>query len=401
MDSTNSTTDEMCLTNNLDEPGPSETRSSPENAIVIDSDSEGSSRTEWFSPPETPQGNVTATETNRLSQFRLDGVPVNLMTADFKNYLFYTSNFRLQQAKESGVSLDDIVVGDDCLPTWSGRTWDPASESLHHNIQSRLAAHDESQQANKLGAAAEEAIRFLQTEDEDEHCTPDLEEDGLAFTEYLGNSNPLGLSSCFSSDSDSDTESDPDNEPNSIENFDDTFQADAMFDPEPHYPDSDDEPNIFHGAHVAGVPSPYADVDLEIYEVHDDEDVENLPEMELCLEGEIYEELFNTKEAVDVEIEGSQLICTGELFEGGEEMDLDDLQDDGGSIGARENGEGATMELSRGCFGNEVIRQRVGAENEMGDGLRSSSREGPLLEQATSYNWDSDIFRETEEGFSW
>ena len=72
------------------------------------------------------------------------------MTADFKNYLFYTSNFRLQQAKESGVSLDDIIVGDDCLPTWSGRTWDAASESLHHNIQSRLAAHDESQQANKL-----------------------------------------------------------------------------------------------------------------------------------------------------------------------------------------------------------------------------------------------------------
>lgn len=174
-----------------------------------------------------------------------------------------------------------------------------------------------------------------------------------------------------------------------------------MFDPEPHYPDSDDEPNIFHGAHVAGVPSPYADVDLDIYEVYDDEDAEDLPEMELCLEGEIYEELFNTKEAVDVEIEGSQLICTGELFGEGEEMDLDDLQDDGTSIGARENGEGATMEPSRGCFGKEVIRQRVGAENETSDGLLSSSREGPLSEQATSYTWTGDIFRETEEGFSW
>ncbi|RBR11668.1 uncharacterized protein FIESC28_08895 [Fusarium coffeatum] len=404
----------MTLTNNPDEPGPSDTHS----------DSDDSSRTVYFSPPETPQGNVTATETNSFSQLCLDGVPVNLMTADFKNYLFYTSNFRLQQAKESRVSLEDIVVGDDCLPTWSGRTWDPASESLHHNIQSRLAAHDESQQANKLGAAAEEAIRFLQTEDEDEYHTPDLREDDLvstedieaeqvpdtegiwpcegAMAEFHDHSSFLGPSFSSSSDTDSDGESEPEDQPSPIETFDDMVQADAMFDPEPHYPDSDsDEPTIFHGAHVVGVPSRYGDVDLEIYEVYDDEDVEDLPEMELCLEGDIDEELFNAEEVVDVEIEGSQLICTGALFEEGEEMDLDDLQIGGASIGTREDGDGATMELSRGCFGNEVIQQRIGAENETDDGLLSSSQEGPVAEQAISYDWTGDIFRETEEGFSW
>ena len=58
MDNTNSTADEMSLTNNPDEPGPSDTRSSPENAIVIDPDSDDSSRTEWFSPPETPRMNI-------------------------------------------------------------------------------------------------------------------------------------------------------------------------------------------------------------------------------------------------------------------------------------------------------------------------------------------------------
>ncbi|KAJ4130085.1 hypothetical protein NW768_007060 [Fusarium equiseti] len=391
MDNTNCTAD-MSPTNNPNEPGPSDSRS----------DSEESSRTEYFSPPETPQGNVTAAETSKFSQLRLDGVPVNLMTADFKNYLFYNANFRLQQAKECGISLDDMVVGDDCLPTWSGRTWDPASESLHYNIQSRLVTHDEAQQASKLGAAAEEAIRFLQIEGADEYYTPDLEEVGLVFAENLDDPNSLGQTSSFSSDSDSDSESDPDDEPNFIEDFDDRVQADPMFDPEPHYPDiDDDEPNIFHGAHVAGVTSPYDDVDLEIYEVYDDEDVENLPEMELCLEGEICEQLLNTEEAVDLEIEGSQLICTGELFEEGEEMDLDDLQDNGAGIRAREDGGGATMELSHGCFGNEVIRQRVGAENERDDGFISSSREGPVVEQATSYSWTGDIFRETEEGFSW
>jgi hypothetical protein len=72
------------------------------------------------------------------------------MTADFKNYLFYSSNQRLQEAKYSGVSLDDITIGDDCLPTWSGHTWDPAAESLHDIIQSRLTTRDEAQKAGKL-----------------------------------------------------------------------------------------------------------------------------------------------------------------------------------------------------------------------------------------------------------
>lgn len=221
-------------------------------------------------------------------------------------------------------------------------------------------------------------------------------------TEFHDHSSFLGPALSSSSDTDSDGGSEPDDLPKPIVIFDNTVQADAMFDPEPHYPDSDDdEPTTFHGAYVAGVPSRYGDVDLEIYEVYDDEDVEDLPEMELCLEGEIDEELFNAEEVVDVEIEGSQLICTGALFEEGEEMDLDDLQNGGASIGDRGDGAGATMELSRGCFGDEVIRQRVGAENETDDGLPSSSREGPVVEQATSYIWTGDMFRETEEGFSW
>lgn len=72
------------------------------------------------------------------------------MTADFKNYLFYNSNTRLEQARESGVSINDIFVSEDCLPTWPGCTWDPSTESLHDIIQSRLATREEAQQAGKL-----------------------------------------------------------------------------------------------------------------------------------------------------------------------------------------------------------------------------------------------------------
>jgi hypothetical protein len=72
------------------------------------------------------------------------------MTADFKNYLFYTSNYRLEEAKQSGASLADIIVGEDCLITWSGRIWDPTAESLHETIQDRLVNLDEAQRVGIL-----------------------------------------------------------------------------------------------------------------------------------------------------------------------------------------------------------------------------------------------------------
>ncbi|KAM0354228.1 hypothetical protein ACHAPU_001268 [Fusarium lateritium] len=90
---------------------------------------------------------VTATD---FKELLVNGLPIHLMTDDFKNYLFYTSNYRLEEAKQDGASLEDITIGEDCLPVWSGRTWDPAAESLHGTIQGRLINHDEVQQVGKL-----------------------------------------------------------------------------------------------------------------------------------------------------------------------------------------------------------------------------------------------------------
>ena len=58
MDNKSFTADEMTLTNNPDEPGPSDIRSFVESATVIDSDSDESSRTEDFSPSETSRMNI-------------------------------------------------------------------------------------------------------------------------------------------------------------------------------------------------------------------------------------------------------------------------------------------------------------------------------------------------------
>jgi hypothetical protein len=97
----------------------------------------------------------TSTGIKKFKELLLDALPLNLMTADFKNYLFYTSNYRLEEAKQNGASLADIIVGEDCLLIWSGRTWDPTAESLHETIQDRLVNLDEAQ---KVGILVRETI---------------------------------------------------------------------------------------------------------------------------------------------------------------------------------------------------------------------------------------------------
>ncbi|EKJ74070.1 hypothetical protein FPSE_05724 [Fusarium pseudograminearum CS3096] len=329
--------------------GSSDTHSGLQDTIAIDSDSDESDISSCIPSSDTIDGSDLPSRVKEFSERCLNSLPLNLMTADFKNYLFYNSNQCLEEAKASGVDLDDIAVGNDCLPTWSGRTWDPTTESLHGIIQSRLATQDEAQQAGKLARddiiwktgvklyeasvqgiplediyiAAEDAIRYLHHEDDNEQQTPADDEDWILptydfETEQVHDTGAVSLSQsttfvssddstslslmspCFSntdsdSDIDIDSESDPDIDSDDVEDFDDTFSVDNMFDPEPHYLDSDDEEelNIFHGAHVVGLPSQHANVDLEMYEASDEDEVEDLPEMELCIDGELYKALFD------------------------------------------------------------------------------------------------------------
>lgn len=110
---------------------------------------------------------------------------------------------------------------------------------------------------------------------------------------------------------------------------DNEIETSNIFDPEPSYDDSDDdEPNIFHGAQVMGVLAQRSIVDLEVYIAEDDEEIQDLPQMELAIDQESYERHFGTDGAIELEIVGGRLICTGELFEEDQEMTLDDVADD-------------------------------------------------------------------------
>lgn len=57
-----------------------------------------------------------------------------------REVLCHRFNARLQEARDQGVELSDVSIGEDCLPTWSGWNWDPETESLNAVIQERLSA---------------------------------------------------------------------------------------------------------------------------------------------------------------------------------------------------------------------------------------------------------------------
>ncbi|KAF4440153.1 hypothetical protein FACUT_3676 [Fusarium acutatum] len=276
--------------------------------------------------------------TQRLTDILL----LNLMTADFKNHIFYDSNRRLEEAKQKGITLSDISIGDDCLATWTGRTWDPDAASLHDALQDDALNILEAQEASIMGAAAEEAIPFLleHNEGDENHSSPegDIHEDSDSsegtfvnlVPEDSDNDTPMVTDDAETTDDDSDSDMESTVTGNDDDLVNDEIETSTIFDPEPSYDDPDDydEPNIFHGAQVMGVPAQHSIVDLEVYIAEDEDEIQDLPQMELAIDQESYEHYFGTDGAIDLEIVGGRLICTGELFEEDQEMTLDDVADD-------------------------------------------------------------------------
>jgi hypothetical protein len=190
-----------------------------------------------------------------------------------------------------------------------------------------------------------------------------------------------------SSDSDSDSESDYNVDSEGY--FDDAISVDNLFDVEPNYPDSeDDEANIFHGAEVVDNYSHAAIVDLEIYMIEDEDGINDLPDMELCIDGEAFEQLFGSEEAIDVEIEGSQLLCTGELFEEDEEMILDKAHDS------------SFVDLAGSASGDQISQENA-RPDEVAHEDCLVDLTNDIEEQNTEHEITEDIFKETEDGFTW
>ncbi|KAF5007001.1 hypothetical protein FDECE_6649 [Fusarium decemcellulare] len=282
-----------------------------------------------------------AASIREYSEHRLNHLPLNLMTTEFRDYLFWNSNVCLEQAKHDGASLADISIGEKCLPIWPGFSWDPEEESLHQVIQSHLMSYEAANEAGKLGTEADELTLILfsaedidQPSDQDmsdhagenpvlvddhemeeTYATEELESSQTVVANSSTTEASVSMGAIFPDSSDSDSDSDTDVDMDDDEEFDDVLSVDNLFDVQPHYSDYDDEPNVLHDAEVVGFHPLYSNVDLEVFVAVDEEEFEDLPEIEFAMDWEGFEYWYGYEDTVDVEVDGTQIRCTGELFE--------------------------------------------------------------------------------------
>ncbi|KAI6778600.1 uncharacterized protein J7T54_003379 [Emericellopsis cladophorae] len=183
--------------------------------------------------------------------------------------LVVKANQKLDVARDLGLTIDDIKIGDDLLPCpcWGPRSPIPdASKSFEH----------------EEGVGGE---IYGDTEDEKRPWSPMSEE----------NDSDVGLNhNALVNDSEDGTVSSTDGEED-----------------ESYYSDATSPLNIFHDAIIADAPDGVEwEVDLEVYLAHEDDlDVANLPEIELALDRDGYEYHFETSEAIDVAAD-FQMTCS-------------------------------------------------------------------------------------------
>ncbi|KAJ6442194.1 acyltransferase [Purpureocillium lavendulum] len=87
----------------------------------------------------------------RLAEVLHNTVPTALIPYELREFVHREANARLDAARAAGVSLDQVTIGDDCLPTWPGELeWDSNEESLHVNLQNRLVDWDVARELGDL-----------------------------------------------------------------------------------------------------------------------------------------------------------------------------------------------------------------------------------------------------------
>ncbi|KAF7542481.1 hypothetical protein G7Z17_g11529 [Cylindrodendrum hubeiense] len=309
-----------------------------------------------------------------FAEFLANTVPVALIDPEVLEFLVYQSNVRLNLAKREGISITEISIGDDCLPVWPGFTWDPAVESLHSAIQHRLADLEIAQglgnlvrndviykgnrklnEARQSGVQLEgivigngllpvwgdDTVQHQGSEhggsevDELSHITNNLclstsstcvesasDATMATLVDSEASRSPVVLTSpgsfdSDSSDSDSDSGFDSDAEnipPRQEDNGIFAIPLNNHVHDQVYYSEDDDALNVVHDVEVIGSPRGRSIVDLEVFVADDDDEVYDLPEMELVIDREGFEYWHNTDEAIDIEVPGTELRCTGEII---------------------------------------------------------------------------------------
>ncbi|KAL7955926.1 hypothetical protein V8C34DRAFT_326774 [Trichoderma compactum] len=315
-----------------------------------------------------PQRNEAGTDLTQptFAEFLSRTLPSRLISGDVAKYVQRESNVRLETARQEGIALDDVFIGMDCLPTWIGMHWDPQRESLHCAIQDRLMDVEVSstlgdvfrkdliekgnrklEEARQLGLGIEditigkgllatwdtptstqETAYGLETPPEEtsigttvqdssvfgEAETPESEIITISSASEAPNSPEIVYDSSSTYDSCSDFSSSSGGNSSSTEDdeeVDDVIHMNNVVNIQPEYSESDDEaPHILHDVEVVGGFEGHPDVDLAVYLVEDDDEVEDLPELELAIDGDAFIHYFGDDGLMEVEIPGMDLQCS-------------------------------------------------------------------------------------------
>ncbi|RDA85272.1 hypothetical protein CP532_2357 [Ophiocordyceps camponoti-leonardi (nom. inval.)] len=267
-----------------------------------------------------------------FKKFLSNSVPIEFITDQVRHFLRREGNKRLELAREAGAQLADLYIGDDCLPTWEGReVWNSDEGTLHAAMQDSLVDYDVSRSLGdlvqgemvdkgnmRLRMARDEGVGLDElfignnllpgwktTEDDESEDEAGLQSDMLASQTDGGDSlfpadmsplsrHPESPLSSASDDSSDDSSSDEDG-------FDDVILLNNSVWTQPEYDEDDEDLNLLPDVQVVGV-NGVSEVDLEVYLA--EEEVDDIPEVELSIDREAFEHHFETDEAVDLEIPG-------------------------------------------------------------------------------------------------
>ncbi|KAL6821244.1 hypothetical protein V8C40DRAFT_280578 [Trichoderma camerunense] len=271
-------------------------------------------------------------------QDRLMDVEVSSTLGDvLRKDLIEKGNRKLEEARQLGLGIEDITIGKGLLATWNGLA---SSQETAYGLETppeetrAQPIYDDVQQSS-IGTTVQHSPVFGQAE------TPESDIITISSATGAPNSPEIVYDSSSTYDSCSDFSSSSSGNSSSTEDdegVDDIIHMNNVVNIQPEYSESDDEaPHILHDVEVVGCFEGHPDVDLEVYLVEDDEEVEGLPELELAIDGDAFIHYFGDEDLMEVEIPGMDLQCSldvppdqsdeeGDNTEGG--PPLEEIEDD-------------------------------------------------------------------------
>ncbi|KPM35867.1 hypothetical protein AK830_g10700 [Neonectria ditissima] len=322
------------------------------------------------SPKETASTGNSKFDRKAFTEFLDNNLPIAFIKPEIKAALISDSNARLDEARRQEVGIDEIFIDEDCLPTWPGNYWDPSVESLNDTIQRHLNDLD---RAKRLGDMVRSNVITKGNRRLEEACRLGVSLDSLCigngllpvwdgyitigltlnhgdagYEEASQNTNNFGMSTSSTyfgnasdystmatlvdsdtsrgfissspmafdfSSSDSDSSSgNEDTVPNQEGNCLYSMGLDNAVHDQAYYSDDEDALNIVHDVEVAGASDGHPPVDLQVYIAHEDDEVYDLPEMEMTVNRDAFEDWHEMEEAIDIEVADTMMRCTGEII---------------------------------------------------------------------------------------